>query len=130
MIVQELARMITGSAIYERQAVGILVRAEKNAVLLRKLDRIDPQWVHNYCAAQEWYIHKEYSHWQMTAPKHRWKPFACVVLKMEKKDVTAQAMWDALKEIAKHYKTGMDNIIKEVMTYANVIDQLASLGDE
>ena len=122
--------MITGTHIYERQAVEILERAEKNASTLRKLERIEPQWVHNYCAAQEWHVHKDRSHWQITAPKGRFKRYACFCLKMEKQDVSAGDMWNAVKLIAYHYKVSMDEVIKELMSYANVIEQLASLGDE
>ena len=131
MLVQELARMITGDHIYEHQAVEIFEKAVKNAALLKQLELIDPQWVQNYCAAQEWYVHTDYSHWQATAPKDRWKPYACIVLKNEKDKVTADRMWTAIHDIAKHYKTDVRNIIKEVMSYApSVVDRLASLADD
>ena len=130
MLVQELARMILKTPIYEHQALAILERAKDNAALLRKLERIEPQWVHDYCASQEWYVHKGRQHWQITAPKDRWKPYAYFCLKMKKSDNTADIMWSAIQGIAQHYKTTMDNVIKEVMSYANVIDQLASIGEE
>jgi hypothetical protein len=130
MIVQELSRVITGAPIYEHQAIAILERAEANATILRKLARIEPQWVHDYCAAQEWHVHKDRSHWQMTAPKGRFKRYACFSLKMEKKAVTAAKMWNAVEQIAEHYKVSMNDVIKELMSYSNVIEQLASLGEE
>ncbi len=125
--------MISGNYIYEHQALAILERAQENSRILRRLQLIEPKWIHAYLTDLEWNIHTDYSHWQFTYPevgKSTYKPYTCFTLKKEKKDATADKVWNAIHSLARYHKCTMDEIIDKVMSYATAIERLASLGDK
>jgi hypothetical protein len=132
-IIQELTRLHTGNYIYEHQALRIHERAVENARILRRLQLIEPKWIHDFCKAEGWHIHKDYSHWQITYPdvgRKTYKPYTCFTLKHKKKDATADRVWRAIKGIAKHDDMSMDAVIDKVMTYApSAIERLASVAE-
>jgi hypothetical protein len=131
-LIQKLYHSIKGDHIYAHEAVAYFDKAQQQAATLAQLDKIQPQWIHDYLVEKGWHHHKDYSHWQFTAPRGRWKVYASFCLKMKKKDATAEQMWRAVTEIAKHeggYSKDVtrDMVISRIFASVSAIEALGSV---
>lgn len=133
-LIQKLYHSIKGDHVYAHEAVAYFDKAQKQAATLAQLEKIQPQWIHDFLVEKDWHCHKDYSHWQFTAPRGRWSVYACFTLEMKKENATAAKMWNAVTQIATHmggYSKDVtrDMVITQILASVNAIEALGSIVD-
>jgi hypothetical protein len=132
VFVQALWHKITGERVWEHQARAIIAQSFTDSAILKRLEGVPSKWILRYVKDQgdeEWCVSThQYLSFQATARNHRWKKYACFVLKYEKP--SAGQLWKAIHEIAKREDRTVDEVITAIQNHISAVERLGELVEE